>query len=57
MTWDRTLRERLAALAGFRTAFERNGFQFAAQVAAHKDGDSITLGWTPLGAEAGRLTR
>ncbi len=55
MTRDWTLRERLAALAGFRTVFERDGFQFAAQVPDERDGDLITLGWTSLGVEAGRF--
>ena len=55
MTRDWTLRERLAALAGFRTAFERESFQFATQVPAKADGDLIVLGWTSLGAEAGRF--
>lgn len=55
MTRDWTLRERLAGLAGFRTVFERDGFQFAAQVPAERDGDLSTLGWTSLGVEAGRF--
>ena len=55
MTRDWTLRERLAALAGFRETFEQDGFQFAAQVPAERDGDMITLGWTKLSAEAERL--
>ena len=55
MTRDWTLRERLAALAGFRTAFERNGFQFATSVAPERDGNLTTLGWTELGMEAGRF--
>ena len=55
MTRDWTLRERLAALAGFRTAFEREGFQFATQIPAERDGDLTTLGWTSLSDEAGRF--
>ena len=55
MTRDWTLRERLAALAGFRTAFERESFQFATSVPPERDGNLTTLGWTELGAEAGRF--
>ncbi len=55
MTRDWTLRERLAALAGFRAAFVRDGFQFATKAPAECDGDLITLGWTELGDEAGRF--
>lgn len=55
MTRDWTMRERLAALAGFRTMFERDGFQFATQVPAERNGDLIVLGWTSLGDEAWRF--
>ena len=55
MTRDWTLRERLAALAGFRTAFEQDGFQFATSVPPERDGNLTTLGWTTLGDEAGRF--
>ena len=55
MTRDWTLRERLAVLAGFRTAFEREGFQFATSIPPERDGNLTTLGWTALGAEAGRF--
>ena len=46
---------RLAALAEFRTAFEQEGFQFATSVPPERDGNLTTLGWTELGAEAGRF--
>ena len=55
MTRDWTLRERLAALAGFRTTFEREGFQFATSVPPERDGNLTTLGWTELGVEAERF--
>ena len=48
---------RLAALAEFRTAFERDGFQFATSVPPERDGNLTTLGWTELGVEAGRFYR
>ena len=57
MTRDWTLRERLAALAGFRTAFERERFQFATSVPPERDGNLTTLGWSELGAEAGHFYR
>ena len=52
MTRDWTLRERLAALAGFRIAFERDGFQFATSVPPERDGNLTIMGWTMLGADA-----
>ena len=55
MTRDWIPRERLAALAGFRTAFERDGFQFATSVPPKRDGNPTILGWTSLGDEAGRF--
>ncbi|MGI4939632.1 MAG: ADP-ribosylglycohydrolase family protein [Janthinobacterium lividum] len=55
MTRDWTLRERLAALAGFRTEFELDRFQFAIQMPSKRDGDLITLGWSSLGDEAERF--
>ena len=55
MTQDWTLRERLAALAGFQTAFERDGFQFATQMPPKRNGDLTVLGWTSLSDEAERF--
>ena len=55
MTLDWTLRERLAALAGFRPAFERDGLRFSGKVPPHRIGDMTVLGGTDYSENAMRF--
>ena len=51
-TQDWSLRERLEALAAFRSVFEQEGFVFADEIPTRADGDLIVLGGTSMGDEA-----
>jgi hypothetical protein len=55
MTRDWSLRERLEALAAFRSVFEQEGFVFVDEIPTRADGELIVVGSTSMGEEASRF--